>query len=90
MVARRFYTPREIAGLLGVSPTTVMKLIHEDRLAAVRVSERIYRIPITAFERFMSGATSRTIEVKHRRVGRVERLGRDERLPRRRASAASR
>lgn len=55
MIDRRFYTPAEAAQQLGVSSTTVMKLIHGGRLPAVRVSERIYRIPIPAFERFASG-----------------------------------
>ena len=52
--ARRFYTPQEVAGLLGVSATTVMTRIHDGALPAVRVSDRIYRIPVTAFERFVS------------------------------------
>ncbi len=55
LIARRFYTPTEAAQQLGVSSTTVMNLIHDGRLPAVRVSERIYRIPIPAFERFASG-----------------------------------
>lgn len=55
MIDRRFFTPAEAAQQLGVSSTTVMKLIHGGRLPAVRVSERIYRIPIPAFERFASG-----------------------------------
>lgn len=52
---KRFYTPAEVASILQVSSTTVMRWIHEDRLVAVRVSERIYRIPAPAFERFQSG-----------------------------------
>jgi len=51
-VTKRFYTPQEVAELLGVSSTTVMSRIHDGALPAVRVSERIYRIPIPAFERF--------------------------------------
>ncbi len=45
---QRYYTPREVADQLRVSPTTVMKLIHDGRLYAVRVSERIYRVPVGA------------------------------------------
>src|SRR6476660_9865627 len=48
-VAKRFYTPQEVAELLGVSSTTVMSRIHEGALPAVRVSDRIYRVPIPAF-----------------------------------------
>ena len=52
---RRYYTPREVADLLRISPTTVMKMIHERRLFAVRVSERIYRIPVAAVVRLQVG-----------------------------------
>ena len=52
---KRFYTPRQAAELLSVSPDTVLRLIQRGELPAVRVSERIYRIPIPAFERFQSG-----------------------------------
>jgi excisionase family DNA binding protein len=55
----RFYTPREVADRLRVSPTTVMRAIHEDRLFAVRVSERVYRIPVGALARFEAGEIGR-------------------------------
>jgi len=74
-VTKRFYTPQEVAELLGVSPTTVMSRIHDGALPAVRVSERIYRIPIPAFERFVSTASRPDFRVQHRRVKRVKRLG---------------
>jgi len=51
----RYYTPREVATRLRVSPTTVMRAIHEERLFAVRVSERVYRIPVGALARFERG-----------------------------------
>jgi excisionase family DNA binding protein len=73
--AKRFYTPQEAAELLGVSSTTVMSRIHDGALPAVRVSERIYRIPIPAFERFVSAAPERSFEIRYRRVARVKRLG---------------
>ena len=55
LMDRRYYTPREVSDLLRVSPTTVMKMIHEGRLFAVHVSERIYRIPIGAVTRLQAG-----------------------------------
>lgn len=55
MTSKRFYTPAEIASILRVSSTTVMRWIHEERLFAIRASERIYRVPAPAFERFQSG-----------------------------------
>ena len=51
---QRYYTPREVADQLRVSPTTVMKLIHDGRLYAVRVSERIYRVPVGAVRMLLS------------------------------------
>ena len=52
---QRYYTPREVSDLLRVSPTTVMKMIHEHRLYAVHVSERIYRIPVGALRSLQAG-----------------------------------
>lgn len=54
---QRYYTPREVAEQLRVSPTTVMKLIHDGRLYAVRVSERIYRVPVGAVNRLHVGSS---------------------------------
>jgi excisionase family DNA binding protein len=72
---RRFYAPQEVAALLGVSTTTVMTRIHEGALPAVRVSDRVYRIPIAAFERFVSTEPSPEFEVRYRRVKRLPKLG---------------
>ena len=41
-----FYSPREYAELAGIDPSTVMDQIHGGDLYAVRLSERIYRIPL--------------------------------------------
>ena len=72
---RRFYTPQEVAELLGVSSTTVMTRIHEGALPAIRVSDRIYRVPIAAFERFVSTVPAPDFEIRFRRVKRVRKLG---------------
>jgi len=72
---KRFYTPQEAASILGVSPTTVMTRIHAGALPAVRVSERVYRIPVPAFERFVSTEPTPEFEIRYRRVKRVRRLG---------------
>lgn len=72
---RRFYTPQEAADLLGVSPTTVMNRIHDGALPALRVSDRVYRIPVAAFERFVSTAPTPAFEIRYQRVKRVRRLG---------------
>lgn len=75
MVARRFYTPAEAAHQLGVSSTTVMSLIHSGRLPAVRISERIYRIPIPAFERLVSGEQAPEMRVPWREVDGLDPFG---------------
>lgn len=72
---KRFYTPRQVADLLGVSPTTVMKQIHQGDLPAVRVSERTYRIPVPAFDRFVATTAQPGFKVEYRRVSRVRTLG---------------
>jgi excisionase family DNA binding protein len=74
-MVKRFYTPQEVASLLGVSPTTVMSRIHEGALPAVRVSQRIYRIPVPAFERFVSTEAPPEFKVTYRRVRKTRRLG---------------
>jgi excisionase family DNA binding protein len=53
---KQFLSPNDIASELSVSTSTVLRLIHEQRLPAIRVSERIYRIPVAAFERYKAGA----------------------------------
>ena len=56
MQDKQFLSPNDIASELSVSASTVLRLIHEQRLPAIRVSERIYRIPVAAFERYKAGA----------------------------------
>ncbi len=72
---KRFYTPHEVAALLNISPTTVMSRIHDGALPAVRVSERIYRIPVPAFERFVSTRPMPSFTPEYRQVERVKKLG---------------
>lgn len=81
---KRYLSPAEAAGQLSVSASTVLRLIHDGRLPAVRVSERIYRIPVPAFERFQSGVTPPVVVVRERRGQGVGRIGSGEPLPRRR------
>ncbi len=45
-VRKPFYSPRELAALIDVDPTTVMDHIHAGKIHAVQISERIYRIPL--------------------------------------------
>ena len=50
---KAFYSPAEIARILGVSDQTVLDLIHEDRLFAVHIGPRLYRIPLGSFMQFL-------------------------------------
>lgn len=55
----RDLTPNEVASELRVSTDTVLRLIDRGDLPAIRVSERIYRIPAPAFARYERGAVTR-------------------------------
>lgn len=45
---KAFYTPAEISALLQVHVSTVRDWIHAERLFAYQLSERVYRIPLSA------------------------------------------
>lgn len=44
-----FYSPTKIARVLSVSTKTVLDRIHDGSLHAVRISPRVYRIPLASF-----------------------------------------
>ena len=45
---RPFYSPTEVADLAGVHPSTILNYIRAEKLSAVRLSERTYRVPARA------------------------------------------
>jgi excisionase family DNA binding protein len=45
---KSFYTPHEVAEMARVHPSTVLNWIATDKLYAVKLSERTYRIPLKA------------------------------------------
>lgn len=53
MLPKAFYSPGEVADLASVSSSTILNYIHSERLAAVRLSERTYRIPRKAVLRLL-------------------------------------
>ena len=53
LVPKAFYSPSEVAELASLSSSTILNYIHEGRLAAVRLSERTYRIPRKAVIRLL-------------------------------------
>lgn len=68
----RYITPAEAADTLRVSSDTVHRLIASGELPALRVSARIVRIPVPAFEAFQAGrATARRRVVRRSRSSEV-------------------
>jgi excisionase family DNA binding protein len=69
---RPFYSPAEVARLVGVHPSTILNYIHEGRLSAVRLSERTYRIPARAVAKLLAPERVRPARVRERPDGRVD------------------
>jgi excisionase family DNA binding protein len=46
--AKSFYSPREVAEMADLHPSTILNYIASGHLYAVRLSERTYRIPVRA------------------------------------------
>ena len=55
-----FYTPAEVAELLGISDQTVLERIHEGQLFAVQLGPRLYRIPLGSVLQFLGAPPSIT------------------------------
>jgi excisionase family DNA binding protein len=53
-LTKAFYAPAEVAELASVSSSTILNYIHDGRLAATRLSDRIYRIPRKAVIRLLA------------------------------------
>lgn len=52
-LAKAFYSPAEVAELASVSPSTILNYIKAGKLPAVRLSERLIRIPRKAVVRLL-------------------------------------
>ena len=82
MQDKQFLSPNDIASELSISASTVLRLIHEQRLPAIRVSERIYRIPVAAFEKYKAGALESPSPAHvSREIKKRPSIGAGERLP---------
>lgn len=80
-MAPLYYTPAEVAERLSVSADTVMRRIHAGDLPALRVSDRVYRIPIGAFEQWEQGWQPRRRRVVLDPGAAWEEIGADEHVP---------
>jgi excisionase family DNA binding protein len=77
----RYFTIKETAERLAISHDTVSRLIERGELPAIRVSERLYRIPAPALERYESGASATDRRVVRRRVAGPAQFGVGEEEP---------
>lgn len=78
---RLYYTPKEVASILGVSDDTVLDLVNSGALPALRVSPRVTRIPIVAFDLWRSGYKPRRRSVTIRPAREQVAIGEGEALP---------
>lgn len=90
MREKQFLSPAEIARDLEVSSATVLRLIHAGQLPAIKVSERIYRVPVASFEMYKSGTLKTPGMAPLGGVKPRPRLGRGERLPKNRSGLTAR
>ncbi len=77
----RYFTIKEAAERLRVSHDTVSRLIERGELPAIRVSERLYRIPAPALERYESGTPATVRRVVQKQVAEGVRFGLGEEEP---------
>ncbi len=77
-MSQRWYSIKEAAERLGVSHDTVSRLIARGELPAIRVSKRIVRIPVPAFEFYASGRQPTRRRVVRRQVVEPRRIALDE------------
>lgn len=77
---QRWYSIKEAAERLGVSHDTVSRLVERGELPAIRVSKRIVRIPVPAFDFYASGRTPIERRVVRRRVEQPRPIAPDEHI----------
>ena len=80
-MAKLYFTPREVAEILNISDDAVLDLVNRGDMPGLRISTRITRIPMAAFDLWREGYRPR-----RRRVTIVPRqsridIGAGEHLP---------
>ena len=78
---RLYHTPKEVAEILGISDDAVLDLVNRGSMPALRVSPRITRIPIAAFDLWREGFKPRRRHVTIRPARRHVVIGEGENLP---------
>jgi excisionase family DNA binding protein len=80
-MTKLYYTPKEVAEILAISDDAVLDLVNRGSMPALRVSPRITRIPIAAFDRWRDGFVPRRRRVSISPARRQVVVGADEQLP---------
>lgn len=80
-MAKLYYTPKEVAEILEISDDAVLDLVNRGSLPALRVSPRITRIPIAAFDLWREGFKPRRRRVTIGPARRHVVVGEGEHLP---------
>jgi excisionase family DNA binding protein len=80
-VARLYYTPKEVAEILGISDDAVLDLVNRGSIPALRVSPRVTRVPIAAFDKWREGFVPRRRRVTIGLARRDIVVGEGEPLP---------
>lgn len=87
-MTRLYHTPREAADILGISDDAVLDLIGRGDMPGFRISPRITRIPIAAFDLWREGYRPHRRRVSIGPARRRIEVGAGEPLPRARELAA--
>lgn len=80
-MAKLYYTPREAAEILAISDDSVLDLVKRGEIPALRLSARMTRIPIVAFDRWCEGYRPRRRRVSIGLARRHVEVGAGEPLP---------
>ncbi len=78
-----YYTPKEVAALLKISDDTVLHLIDRGELPALRISQRVIRVPIAAFDLWREGYAPKRRRVTISDESAASAIGADEEMPER-------
>ena len=80
-MTRLYHTPKEVAEILAISDDAVLDLVNRGSIPALRLSPRITRIPIAAFDLWREGFVPRRRRVTLGPARRNVLVGEDEQLP---------
>jgi excisionase family DNA binding protein len=80
-MTKLYYTPREVAEILDISDDSVVEMVKRGDMPGLRVSPRITRIPIAAFDLWREGYRPRRRTVSIGRARRRVEVGAAESVP---------